>query len=147
MLFYTSFIHCYLEDFPDYLYFILLSTNMAEHNELGILGEALALDYLIDKGYTILETNWQFGKEEIDIIALNSEYLIIVEVKTRSSLLFGDPANSVSKQKQRLLIKATQVYAERNKIQQDVRFDIISILKNSQQTEITHIENAFYPVL
>ncbi|HLN52278.1 MAG TPA: YraN family protein [Lentimicrobium sp.] len=120
---------------------------MAEHNELGIRGEELALKYLIDKGFTILETNWRFGKEEIDIIALNSEYLIIVEVKTRSSRLFGDPAEFVSRQKQRLLIKATQVYAEKYRIQQDVRFDIISILLNSQKTEITHIENAFYPLL
>ncbi len=120
---------------------------MAEHNELGKLGEEIALDHLIDKGYTILETNWRFGKEEIDIIAINKEFLIIVEVKTRSSLLFGDPADFVSKQKQRLLIKATQVYAERYKIQQEVRFDVISILSNKQKTEVKHIENAFYPVL
>ncbi len=119
---------------------------MAEHNELGKLGEELALEYLINKGFTILETNWSYGKEEIDIIALNKEFLIIVEVKTRSSLLFGDPAEFVSKQKQRLLIKATQFYVERFHIQQEVRFDIISILSNKYQTEITHIENAFYPV-
>jgi putative endonuclease len=120
---------------------------MAQHNELGNTGEELALDYLIDKGFTILETNWRFGKEEIDIIAINSEFLIIVEVKTRSSLMFGDPADFVTKQKQRLLVRAAQAYAERHMIQQEVRFDILSILHNRNKTEITHLENAFYPVL
>ncbi len=120
---------------------------MAEHNDLGNQGEEVSLTYLIDKGYTILETNWKFGKEEIDIIALNSEYLIILEVKTRSSNAFGEPYNFVTKNKQRLLVKAAQAYAERWRIGQEVRFDILSLIINKNAVEIEHIENAFYPVL
>lgn len=120
---------------------------MAEHNDLGNQGEEVALTYLINKGFTILETNWVFGKEEIDIIALNTEYLIILEVKTRSSNAFGEPYSFVTKNKQRLLVKAAQAYAERYRIGQDVRFDILSLVINRDSVEIKHMENAFYPVL
>ncbi|HLO92283.1 MAG TPA: YraN family protein [Lentimicrobium sp.] len=120
---------------------------MALHNDVGNKGEEVALKYLTDKGFTVLETNWHFGKEEVDIIALNTEYLIIVEVKTRTSRIFGEPYEFVNKNKQRLLIKAAQAYAERFQIQQEVRFDIISILFQRDKAEVTHLESAFYPVL
>lgn len=120
---------------------------MAQHNDLGNQGEEVALQYLLDKGFTILETNWRFGKEEIDIIAINTEFLIVVEVKTRRTDEYGDPADFVNKNKQRLLIKAAQAYVERHRIQQEVRFDIISIIINNSTTRIAHLANAFYPVL
>jgi putative endonuclease len=120
---------------------------MAEHNDLGNKGEEVALQFLLDKGFNILETNWRFGKEEIDIIAINTEFLIVVEVKTRYSDEYGDPAEFVNKNKQRLLVKAAQAYVERHRIQQEVRFDIISIILNSNETRIKHLPNAFYPVL
>ena len=56
---------------------------MAEHNELGKLGEELAVDFLIEKGYEILETNWRFQKAEVDIIAQKENILAVVEVKTK----------------------------------------------------------------
>ena len=56
---------------------------MAEHNDLGRLGEQLAHDFLIAKGYQILEQNWSCGHKEIDIIAMDGKELVIVEVKTR----------------------------------------------------------------
>ena len=58
---------------------------MAEHNELGKLGEELAVSYLQKNGYIIMDTNWTFQKAEIDIIAKKENTLAIVEVKTRSS--------------------------------------------------------------
>lgn len=120
---------------------------MALHNQTGNTGEEVALQYLTDIGYTVLETNWKFGKEEIDIIALSKEFLIIVEVKTRSSNIFGEPYESVNRNKQRLLVKAAQAYAERHRISQEVRFDIISIILKGDNATVTHLENAFYPVL
>ena len=59
---------------------------MAEHNELGKLGEEMAVEFLRKDGYSILETNWTFQKAEIDILAQKGNTLAIVEVKTRSSL-------------------------------------------------------------
>ena len=67
---------------------------MAEHNELGKLGEELAVEYLKKEGYEILETNWVFQKAEIDIIAKKDEIIAVIEVKTRSSIDFGLPQDS-----------------------------------------------------
>jgi putative endonuclease len=72
---------------------------MAEHNELGKLGEQKAVKFLQDKGYTILETNWTFQKAEIDILAQKEDTLAVVEVKTRSSLEFGLPQDFVNPKK------------------------------------------------
>lgn len=72
---------------------------MAEHNELGKLGEELAVDFLQKNGYDILETNWVFQKAEIDIIAQKDNTLVAVEVKTRSSIDFGLPQDFVKPKK------------------------------------------------
>lgn len=120
---------------------------MAEHNELGKTGEELALEYLENKGFNILETNWKFGKLEIDIIALTKKHLVIFEVKTRSTSAFGEPQVFIDRNKQKFLIRAAQHYAEKYRIEQEVRFDIISIIMNTSKIEITHLEDAFYPVL
>ncbi len=118
---------------------------MAEHNETGTKGEELATAFLKDKGYTILETNWRFMHLEADIIASISQTLVIAEVKTRKSNYFGEPETFVNKQKQSNLINVARSYIERNKLDMEVRFDIISVTTGSVQTTINHIEDAFYP--
>lgn len=120
---------------------------MAEHNDLGRLGEEIALKHLREKGFTILNTNWRFGKDEIDIIAEKDNYLVIVEVKTRRSDFFGEPEMFVNLAKQRFLVRAAQAYTEKNNINLEVRFDIVSVIVNSSRKEVKHIEDAFYPVL
>ncbi|MFH1121578.1 MAG: YraN family protein [Bacteroidota bacterium] len=120
---------------------------MAEHNDLGRQGEEIALQFLREKGYTICDTNWRFGKDEIDIIAEKDGFLIVVEVKTRSSAFFGEPEMFVNAGKQRFLVRATQAYAEKNDIRLEVRFDVVSIILNSTTKKVKHIEDAFYPVL
>lgn len=118
---------------------------MAYHNELGIIGEQLAADYLSRKGYAILEKNFAFQKAEIDIIAQKeTETLVIVEVKTRNSDYFGDPQSFVSKKKIRQLVKAADEYVISRGLDVEVRFDIIAVLKNKQVEQLTHFENAFY---
>lgn len=120
---------------------------MTEHIDLGQKGEELALKHLKEKGYEIVKTNWRFGKEEIDIIAKNEEYLVIVEVKTRRSNYFGEPEIAVTKRKQRILIRAAHAFVTQREIDLEVRFDIIAILIGTQTTKINHIERAFYPTL
>ena len=117
---------------------------MAYHNELGKLGEDLAVELLIDKGYDILERNFKYGKAEIDIIASKSDMLIVVEVKTRNSSVFGDPQSFVSKKKIGLLVQAANEYLLQNSIDSEVRFDIVAVLKNNREQHIEHLENAFY---
>lgn len=117
---------------------------MAEHNELGKLGEELAVEFLQKDGYDILETNWTFQKAEIDIIAQKDNILAVVEVKTRSSIEFGLPQDFVKPKKIQLLVKAVNEYIVSNDLDAAVRFDIIAIYKEDKTYKIEHIEDAFY---
>jgi putative endonuclease len=118
--------------------------TMAEHNDLGKLGEELAVDFLQKHGYEILETNWTFQKAEVDIIALKGEVLAVVEVKTRSSIDFGLPQEFVKPKKIQLLVKAINEYITQNEIDVEVRFDIIAIHKENNDFTLEHIEDAFH---
>ena len=100
---------------------------MAFHNELGKKGEELAKEFLQKNGYTILESNFVFQKAEIDIIAQKDDALIVVEVKTRSSVDFGNPQDFVSPKKIKLLVKAIDEYVNLKNIDLSIRFDIICI--------------------
>lgn len=118
---------------------------MAEHNELGKLGEEMAVEFLINCDYEILETNWVFQKAEIDIVAKKENILAIIEVKTRSSTDFGLPQDFVKPKKIQLLVKAVNEYVVSNDLDVEVRFDIIAIHKNDmKEFVIEHLENAFY---
>jgi putative endonuclease len=117
---------------------------MAQHNELGQLGEDLAVDFLQKNGYEILDRNWRFQKAEIDIIAQKKNILAVVEVKTRSSLEFGLPQDFVKPKKIQLLVKAVNEYVVRRDLDVNVRFDIIAIHHTKDKTEVEHIEEAFY---
>lgn len=117
---------------------------MAAHNELGKLGEKLAVDFLIKEGYTILATNWIFQKAEIDILAQKGDVLAVVEVKTRSSIEFGLPQDFVKPKKIQLLVKAVDAYVTLNEIDVNVRFDIIAIHKENESFAFEHLTDAFF---
>lgn len=117
---------------------------MAEHNELGKKGEQLAAEYLEKKGFTILEKNFVYQKAEIDIIAQNQNTLIVVEVKTRSSIDFGSPEEFVKPSKIKLLVKAIDHYVISRNIESKIQFDIIAVFKKGSSFKIEHIEDAFY---
>jgi putative endonuclease len=117
---------------------------MAEHNELGKLGEELAVEFLRKNGYEILETNWTFQKAEIDIIAKKENTLAIVEVKTRSSIEFGLPQDFVKPKKIQLLVKAVDAYVIEKDLDINVRFDIIAIHKEGKSFVMDHLIDAFY---
>ena len=117
---------------------------MAEHNELGKLGEELAVEFLRKDGYEILETNWTFQKAEIDIIAQKENTLAVVEVKTRSSLEFGLPQDFVKPKKIQLLVKAINEYVVSKDLDIEVRFDIIAVHKEDKSFAIEHLKDAFY---
>lgn len=118
---------------------------MAYHNELGEWGEEFAASYLQKQGYTILERKFTFQKAEIDIIAQKESHtLVVVEVKTRNSAVFGDPQSFVTKKKVQQLVKAADHYVVSRQLDVEVRFDIIAILKNKTEEQLEHLENAFY---
>ena len=119
---------------------------MAFHNDLGKLGEDMATQYLIKKGYSIVERNWRTGNLEVDIIAMTRTEVVFVEVKTRSDDTFMNPEDAVDWQKRRNLTIAANHYIHYKKINLEPRFDIISIIINDFRKEITHFEDAFLPV-
>jgi len=122
-----------------------IETVMAKHNELGRLGEELAAQYLLGKGYEVLERNWRNKHKEIDIIAKNGEELVIVEVKTRQNDDYGEPDLAVTKAKQTKLIYAANAYIFDHSLDCNTRFDIISIVFKEGEPIIDHIVDAFLP--
>jgi putative endonuclease len=117
---------------------------MAKHNELGALGEELAVEELEKKGYEIIERNWRYKKAEIDIIARKNDVLAIVEVKTRSSNYFGDPQDFVNSKKIKMLVEAVDEYVNSKDLEVEVRFDIMAIIINENKLTIEHLEDAFF---
>ncbi|MFD1293030.1 YraN family protein [Lutibacter holmesii] len=116
---------------------------MATHNDLGEQGEQLAVEFLQKKGYQILDRNWRYKKAEVDIIAQKGAVLVIVEVKTRSSNYFGNPQDFINQKKVQLLVEAANEYVISKDLNVEVRFDIVSILKNKQAFNIEHLKDAF----
>lgn len=117
---------------------------MATHNDFGKEAEEFAVKYLENNGYQIIKTNFRYLKAEIDIIAKFANKIVIVEVKARSYNHIAEPENAVNTKKKRLLITAANHFMEEQNREEEVRFDIISVLPNSNGTlEIHHIKNAF----
>ena len=120
---------------------------MGEKHVLGKKGETIAKDYLLEKGYSVVEKNWRYLKAEIDLIAQKDNVIVFLEVKTRSSNKYGDPESFVSDKQQKMIINAANEYIIKNNIEREARFDIISIIISNNTEEIRHIEDAFYPTL
>lgn len=119
---------------------------MAQHNDLGFKGEAIAKDYLEKLGYEILDENWVYGKAEIDLVAYTNKKIIFVEVKTRSTISFGLPEEFVNLPKQKQMDLAANEYVQLMNHQGEIRFDIIAILFDKQNKyTLKHIEDAFWP--
>jgi putative endonuclease len=121
------------------------SVSEKEKDVLGRTGESAAADYLISKGYTILQQNVRFQKGEIDIVAVDGKFLVIVEVKTRKNAAFGKPYESVNKTKQRRMTLLARQFVSATRLgKSPIRFDVISILKNPDNSlEIEHLKDAF----
>ncbi|WP_419494342.1 YraN family protein [Chryseobacterium bernardetii] len=117
---------------------------MADHNDFGKIAEDIAADFLQKNGYKILTRNFRFQKAEIDIITEKDDVIIIIEVKARSTDAFMLPQEAVTKTKIRSIVLAANHYLEEYNKQNEVRFDIISILPDENKNLIIdHITDAF----
>lgn len=113
---------------------------MKQHKRQGNIGEALAIDFLKQKSYQILETNFLNKLGEIDIIAKHNNVIVFVEVKHRTSLKFGAPRESVTASKQRNIRLVALSYLKMHKqLDSFCRFDVIEVIDGT----IEHILNAF----
>ncbi|WP_431611313.1 YraN family protein [Chryseobacterium sp. 'Rf worker isolate 10'] len=117
---------------------------MAHHNDFGKIAEDMAVDYLQKNGYKILVRNFRFQKAEIDIIAEKDNVIIVVEVKARSTDFFILPQEAVTKTKIKSIVSAANHYLEEFNKENEVRFDIISVLPDENKNLIIdHIKDAF----
>jgi putative endonuclease len=118
---------------------------MFKHSKIGIKGEQIAADFLLNKGYIILHRNWRSGRKEVDIIAFKDNVLVIAEIKTRTSLEFGFPEESVNRKKQQFLKVAAEAFIAANPQYMNYRFDIVSVMMSGDSVkEVIHFEEAFY---
>jgi len=115
-----------------------------KRRDTGILGEKLAKDFLKKKGYRIIETNYRCPEGEIDIIAKHKDYLVFVEVRTKTSLEFGSPEESITLTKQARLKAISSRYQQtHNNLPPLWRIDVVAIeLKEGKLSRIELIENA-----
>ena len=109
--------------------------------KLGNLGEEIAAEYLEKYDYKIIKRNFYCRQGEIDIIAKDKEEVVFIEVKTRSSINFGQPSEAVNSVKQKHMIKAAQYYLYKNNCLNDfIRFDVVEILIVGGRFVVNHIK-------
>ena len=114
---------------------------MTDKIETGSIGENLAAEFLVRKGFRVVERNYRWRKAEIDLIVQREDWLIFVEVKTRSSDSYGYPESFVHDLQRRLIYDAAEEYIFTSDWQGHIRFDIVSV-KPGKIPEIVHFEDA-----
>lgn len=115
-----------------------------EKKELGKKGEEVALRFLRKNGYRVIERNYVCKMGEVDIIAREKDTLVFIEVKTRTSTVFGPPQLAVTPSKQMQLSKAAWSFLKEKRIEDvKARFDVVAILIQPNGEEIELIRNAF----
>jgi putative endonuclease len=120
---------------------LLMSTNQEKGNQ----GEELAAAWLVKKGYALLERNWRFRHWEVDIIASKDKFLHFIEVKTRHSLRFGRPEESITRDKMNNLRNAAEEYQYQHPEWKYIQFDVVAItVVNGEVKEVFMIEDVYF---
>jgi putative endonuclease len=115
---------------------------MASHNQIGIKGEALASDYFLKIGYTVLHKNWRHKRFEVDLIASKNNVLHFIEVKTRRTKNYGLPEDNVTNKKIQNLLNAAEAFLHINPEWKSIQFDILAItMPNNKPVEYFLIED------
>jgi putative endonuclease len=121
---------------------------MTTTNDIGDRGENVAATHLEAAGYRVLERNYHFERNEVDLVCYDPEAggeLVFVEVKTRSGTQFGPPEASITEEKQAALAKVAQAYLHERQFEgAPARFDVVTVLLTDAEPEVNHYENAFW---
>ena len=120
---------------------------MVSTREIGKIAEGFAKQHLLKLGYTIKETNWQYGHLELDIIAQDGDELVIVEVKSRNGIRYEHPSEAITNIKIKRVVNAADAYILENDIELETRFDVITVIFFGQKHELEHFKDAFYPTM
>ena len=114
---------------------------MNNNQRLGKEGEDKVEKYLIKKRYKILDRNFECKRGEIDIIALDKDEIVFIEIKTRTTLNYGQPADAITKQKIKHILRTAEYYLyERNLEKEKVRIDAIEVFYKNSECKINHIK-------
>ena len=123
---------------------------MATTTDIGRRGEDAAAAFLEDKGHRVMDRNYRFGREEVDLVtfeptpANDGGIIVFVEVKARSGDGFGAPEAAVDAAKQQAIMRVAEAYLhERRLIPSPVRFDVVAVRFAGDDVHIEHFENAF----
>ena len=109
--------------------------------ETGKTGEDLACKYLENLGYKIIKRNFMCRQGEIDIIAQDKDEKVFIEVKTRTSVKYGNPIDAVTKIKQKHMKKATEYYLYKNRIKNEyIRLDVVEVYLYKYTYKINHVK-------
>jgi putative endonuclease len=119
--------------------------NKMKRKELGNIGEKLARDFLKKKGYKIRDTNFRCRESEIDIVARKKDFLVFVEVRTKTGTGFGSPEESVTfAKKEKLIASALAYLSQHEDLPESWRIDFVAVEldNNGKAKRIELIENA-----
>lgn len=121
---------------------------MTTTNDIGDRGENVAASFLEENGYRVLERNYRFERNEVDLVCLDPNQggeIVFVEVKTRTGRGYGPPEASVTEEKKAALVEVSRAYLHERQLEgAPARFDVIGILVDDGEPEIKHYENAFW---
>ncbi|WP_020532948.1 YraN family protein [Flexithrix dorotheae] len=113
------------------------------HLEFGKKGEDLAVKFLLEKKYKILDRNFRHKRGEIDIIAEKGNFVVFFEVKTRSNTKFGNPEEAVDLKKEKLIKETAEYFLSKKTKIHFIRFDIIAITKTNHNFDLLHLKDVF----
>jgi putative endonuclease len=121
---------------------------MSTTNDIGDRGEDLAVAFLEEDGYRVLERNYRFERNEVDLVCLDPDRggeIVFVEVKTRTGRGYGPPEASITEEKRKSLIEVSRAYLHERRLEgAPARFDVVAILLAEGDPQIEHYENAFW---
>lgn len=116
---------------------------MYERHVIGRSGEDIAVKYLLENNYKIIERNFTCRQGEIDIIVKDKNEMVFIEVKTRTNKNYGEPIDAVTYYKQKHILKSVQYYLYKRKLEDVfIRIDVIEVIKKEEKYYINHIKNA-----
>lgn len=112
--------------------------------KIGRIGEEIAKQYFDNQNYKFITQNYYYNHGEIDLIYKEGDELVFIEVKFRKSDDFGDPLESITPKKQKLIRRTAEGYViEKNIINTPCRFDVITIVGSKKNHKINHLKNSF----
>lgn len=110
-------------------------------HEIGKIGENIVTQYLEKIGYNIIQRNFTCKQGEIDIIAKDKEEIVFIEVKTRTNVTYGKPAEAVNGNKRKHIYNSAKYYLHKYSLENNfIRFDVVEVYLSHKKVKINHIK-------